>query len=176
VVGQRANIAMADDRRAACEQDRVTRGASARVRQVHDHAAVVDLADADAAEFGETGVLGLERAAAERALFIVHELHDPLTELSHDQDHARVAIKLGSNPLTAEDDAETALALRAAYVLRTLHVNETRLEVEIAEVAVHRVQHGAEIVRPHGDAGHTNGHIHGRQTRRQRAVEPGLPA
>ena len=117
VVGQRADVAMANDRRAARERDRLPRRTCPGMREVDDHAAIVDLADADAAEFGQAGVLGLERAAAEFALLIVHELHDALAEPRHDQDHARIAVELGRDPLAAEDDAEPALALGAADVV-----------------------------------------------------------
>jgi hypothetical protein len=41
------------------------------MRQVDDHAAIVDLADAHAAEFGQAGVLGFQRTAAELALLIM---------------------------------------------------------------------------------------------------------
>src|SRR5205814_1324929 len=75
-----------------------------------------------------------------------------------------------------ENDPQATFALRPLDVLRSLHMQQPRLEVEIAKVAVHCVQRGAEIVRSHRDAGRPDGNVHGGKARRERTIEPWLAA
>src|SRR5580704_1762466 len=143
MVGERADISVADDRNVAREGDRVAGSARTRMGEVHHHAAVVDFADTDAAEFGQPGVVQLQRAASNRALLVIHDLYDALSEPCHNQDQARIALYLGCQPLTPEDDSESPLASSATNVVGFKDVEQTRLKIEVAQIAMDGVQIGA---------------------------------
>jgi hypothetical protein len=59
------DIAVTDDWSSTREHDRLTCGAEARMGTVNDHPAIVDFADADTAEFSESGIVRLLRATAD---------------------------------------------------------------------------------------------------------------
>ena len=146
------------------------------MRHVDRDADVVHLPDHDLPELREAGVRLLQAAAAERAALVVHHLPDAQPEPVQDAHQGRIVLDLRRESLDPEDDAEPALALRAADVVRGIDEEEPRLDLEVAVVSVHRAQQGAEVVGTHADAANPEGDVLRSDSAGDGAVEVGNAA